>query len=102
MESSNFIFLRHHFFFFFLHEFNLPLLLQGICIPVAHDTNQIPTSVQKLETKKCSQARNISSGKLFSIFFFFFVGILVCHNENNILENFNFSHLINSNCLILY
>ena len=70
MNSSNFIFLNHRFFFFFLHEINWPLLLQDICIPPADDNNQIPISVQKSEMEKCGQARNIGSGKLLSFFFF--------------------------------
>ena len=67
MKPSNFIFLHHRFLFFFLYEINWPLLLQGIYIPLAHDTNQIPISIQKSEKEKGGQARNVGSGKLLSI-----------------------------------
>ncbi|KAM4071931.1 hypothetical protein ACB094_11G098700 [Castanea mollissima] len=36
-------------------------IYNSICIPLAHDTNQIPISVQKSEMEKCGQARNIGS-----------------------------------------
>ncbi|KAL0007984.1 hypothetical protein SO802_009486 [Lithocarpus litseifolius] len=38
-------------------------IYNSICIPSAHDTNQIPISVQKSEMEKCSQARNIGSAR---------------------------------------
>ncbi|KAM3729276.1 hypothetical protein ACB098_M004200 [Castanea mollissima] len=34
-------------------------IYNSICIPLAHDTNQIPISVQKSEMEKCGHARNI-------------------------------------------
>ncbi|XP_075644587.1 uncharacterized protein LOC142615704 isoform X4 [Castanea sativa] len=34
-------------------------IYNSICIPLAHDTNQIPISIQKSEMEKCGQARNI-------------------------------------------
>nr|POE67849.1 ankyrin repeat-containing protein npr4 [Quercus suber] len=36
-------------------------IYNSICIPPAHDTNQIPISVRKSEMEKCDQARNIKS-----------------------------------------
>ncbi|KAM3685170.1 hypothetical protein ACJW31_11G098100 [Castanea mollissima] len=36
-------------------------IYNSICIPPAHDTNQIRISVQRLEMEKCCQARNIRS-----------------------------------------
>ncbi|KAL4599600.1 hypothetical protein ACB092_11G138100 [Castanea dentata] len=38
-------------------------IYNSICIPLAHDTNQIPISVQKSEMEKCGQARNIVSAQ---------------------------------------
>ncbi|KAM4081490.1 hypothetical protein ACJW30_11G096400 [Castanea mollissima] len=34
-------------------------IYNSICIPLAHDTNQIPISIQKSAMEKCGQARNI-------------------------------------------
>ncbi|XP_075644032.1 uncharacterized protein LOC142615207 [Castanea sativa] len=34
-------------------------IYNSICIPLAHDTNQIPISIQKSEMEKCGQVRNI-------------------------------------------
>ncbi|XP_030965121.1 uncharacterized protein LOC115986356 isoform X2 [Quercus lobata] len=38
-------------------------IYNSICIPLAHDTNQIPISIRKSEMEKCGQARNIRSAR---------------------------------------
>ncbi|KAL0007995.1 hypothetical protein SO802_009497 [Lithocarpus litseifolius] len=40
-------------------------IYNSICIPLAHDTNQIPISVQKSGMEKCGQARNIKLARGF-------------------------------------